>query len=322
MIDVEYASPPESPKRKKFNKKMLSLLLTILLTIVILSQYLIPRPKNQKSSEKLINSPNITNNDELLQEIRNFSDQFVGKIDWFDEENLAAKIKSQNFDKCPLCLFNRSKNYQADSTKNDLILGFLYGYIPNNFFNLLRSIRTTGCNASVVIHITKFVNRSIGSSLIKQIEKCGIHFLIMPEVVRPENIHGNLLRHAFFAYFINKFKKDFNRILILDIYDTVFQKDPFAKDFPKDKVVFSYESVNFTKNKSNMGWLEKLDPDFKAMKYDGKFPLCSGLFVGTTNSMISFYNKYVNLSFWRWVAFKAQDQGVLINMKINLTCKS
>lgn len=248
----------------------------------------------------------------------NFIKENIGPVIWLKNDiNMQNLILKSNSNKCNLCKYPENDE-TTNSTKNDLIMGLLYGSTPHNVLTLVRSIRTVGCKASIVLLTCEQTYRAFNQNYLKELEKCGVIILHIPSInQRTRQIHGNLLRHLFFAEFLEKYGSIFDRVVILDVFDSYFQKDPFTDDFNQEKVIFSYENTTFRQNDVNNGWVKLLDANYSTEKYLTNYPLCSGLFYGTAKNLIKFYSIYVNLTHWMWVGTKAQDQGTLNAMFYN-----
>lgn len=200
----------------------------------------------------------------------------------------------------------------SNSNPEDLVLGLIFGGFPNNLLTLARSIRSSGCNDTVVILACEGIISEFDEEYIQSLNNCGINLVPIPNFYhRVQKIHGNLLRHAFFSIFLKKYARFFNRVVVLDVYDTYFQIDPFTPNFPKSKVYFSYEALKFKNNDVNNAWVKLLDSSYTYEKYMNLYPLCSELFFGYIGNLVKFYDIFVNITHWQWVGYQAQDQGTL-----------
>ncbi|EAY07011.1 hypothetical protein TVAG_174810 [Trichomonas vaginalis G3] len=264
----------------------------------------------------MIEVPEIVNSTQMEESI-NFTKAYIGSIEWTNNMTYGEILKNKKYSGCNLCSYKKDNDTIANSTPDDLIIGLLYSDFPNNLLTLVRSIRTTGCKATIAILTCTDVEKQLPPKYLENLENCGVNLVPIPRIGRIQNIHGNLLRHLIFAMFLNQYWKSFNRVVILDVYDTYFQRDPFTTEFNMTNVFFSYESKKFSVNGVNNLWVSRLDANYSKSKYFDKYPLCSGLFVGTSENLVKFYRTFVNLSFWKWVAFKAQDQGTLNAMFYN-----
>lgn len=284
--------------------------MSIILHIMIFIKILNPNLTREAILHLSINITEFNHSKSFISEAISYAESNIGRIDWFHDPETPNLIKKHISTNCSLCDMNSTAEF-ANSSPRDVILGLIYGNKLLNFLTLIRSIRSTGCKASIVVMISVNATSNMTQIYRKHLEDCGVTLLSMPDFFRVNGIHGNLLRHLFFALFVNMYEKDFDRVIILDIYDTIFQRDPFNEDFSLGKVQFSYETVKYSKNRVNLRWLKAIDPKFKKSFYYRLYPICSGLFGGTTTALIKFYRKYVNLSYWEWINTKCQDQGLL-----------
>lgn len=298
-----------------FPRLVLAISIASLLLFGLLKPYnekkFVVQERNHTNEKQIVDKVNKeVANITLIEQITEYSTKFVSDVNWIYDKDIVSRIKSSDYHNCSLCSF-KSTSDDANSSRDDLVLGLLYGEFPFNFLTLVRSIRTTGCKASVVIFACNGVIESIRGKYREKLEECGVNIFPLRNFTRVNGIHGNLLRHMYFALFLNLYHKEFKRVIILDVYDTFFQKDPFTRDFENETVLFSYETIVYQKNRINWKWIRNIDKTFSRKKHRHSMPLCSGLFGGTSASLINFYNIFVNIPYWEWIGMKCQDQGVL-----------
>lgn len=306
MLVSDAKSNRESIRFKIKFVKIITIVFAIFVLVYVFyfrkSEFKINSKFNFKQKDTLIPYNN-TN----LEDLINYSNTYIGKISWFEDENIPFMIKSSKYNYCRLCDFKTVPN-SANSSSDDLILGTLYGNSQRNVLTFVRSVRTAGCKASIVIFITENISNSLSEEYHKNLENCGVTLLDIPYYERVRGIHPNLIRHLHYSIFISKFQNYFNRVLIVDLFDTFVQKDPFSDKFDVKYVSFTYETTPFASNKINRDWVRNIDLEYDENKYKNNIPLCAGLFSGTTHSLLKFYDIFVNLSHWEWINTKCRDQ--------------
>lgn len=268
--------------------------MVILLCIVSLLIPLIPKKFSAKMA--MTSYQPERSNSSYIESI-NFIEKYIDRIPWINDSSLPIKLIGKDWSQCQICKYPKMKKNVSNSNPEDLVLGLIFGGFPNNLLTLARSIRSSGSNATVVILACEGIISEFDEEYIQSLNNCGINLVPIPNFYhRVQKIHGNLLRHAFFSIFLKKYAKFFNRAVVLDVYDTYFQLDPFTPDFPKSKVYFSYEALKFKNNDVNNAWVKLLDSSYTYEKYMNLYPLCSGLFFGYIGNLVKFYDIFVNIT--------------------------
>jgi hypothetical protein len=128
----------------------------------------------------------------------------------------------------------------ADSNKYDAILGTMFR-MTYNLVPFVRSLRTTGCRARLCLFVDNAVLRKMDKPLSTLIDNCGVTLINIGdlELARNEML---LIRNVILCDFLRHRMYLFDRILIVDLYDTIFQGDPFHRKFDRDSVGFSLET--------------------------------------------------------------------------------
>lgn len=253
-----------------------------------------------------------------ISKMRVPSRETPSNFNWINQSIFHNLHFKTDFSNCSLCKYPNNTNHKSNSSPRDLIMGLVYGTFPYNILTLARSIRSTGCNATIVYFICENVTKIINAEYSNELINCGVTVIKIPSFgVRTNGIHGNLLRHKFFSLFLDVYEYMFDRVILLDLYDTYFQLDPFTNEFDEDHVIFSQENMTIDRNEANTNWLKSLDPDYSPEKYKGKRPICSGLFYGTVQNILTLYSMFQDFERWTWIGKKAQDQGPFNEMFYN-----
>ncbi|MDO7874166.1 hypothetical protein Q5H93_05430 [Hymenobacter sp. ASUV-10] len=121
----------------------------------------------------------------------------------------------------------------------NLILGISDNY---NYFHLSRFFESL-YKTSFDGHVCLFVGPNTGANTVRQLQKLGVETILykkdFPYISQPhpanfpalpDPIHIYNFRHFLYYDYILKHEQDFDNVLLTDVRDVVFQKDPF--DFP------------------------------------------------------------------------------------------
>ena len=241
----------------------------------------------------------------------------IGSTKWMTDELEKSLKKSLNISNCLLCksreMHERSlkgKRRIGNSTPRDLIIVPMMKY-SYNLEIFVRSLRSTGCKARIVIFHDEMSLESLNEYVYKLIEDCGV-ILIDIGVIQPRFVPFPYeVRHPWYYKFLLHFRKDFDRIIISDLSDVFFQTDPFTEEFTNRTMQITTELVTLDKCPINREWVEKADPYYDPVFYQGRITLCFGLFYGSMNAMLSFYDTFFRKKAWANFRLKTIDQGYL-----------
>lgn len=162
-------------------------------------------------------------------------------LDWFRKGYNQTNdfVQLQDYNQCPSCNFE-SRSLRSNSSPQDAILitmlNCTYNLVP-----FTRSLRTTGSKALVVIFIDDLAKQKIDTSLSTFAANCGITFIYIGKTNFTRN-ELLLFRNPLLFDFLKLRPNLFKRILIVDLFDSIFQGDPFYEDFDTTTVGFSVET--------------------------------------------------------------------------------
>ena len=148
-------------------------------------------------------------------------------FDIFLEKSLA--FKSVDYTSCELCRFP-VRNEVNNSSHEDLIIAAAVSHIANeNFFS--RTIRTTGSKCHIVIVCDEEAMNKLPKERYESAVSCGVQFCVVPS----KRWGGGYWGKATVAYYyvlayILRNRGLFKRIIFQDLYDSIFQGDPFTSD--------------------------------------------------------------------------------------------
>jgi hypothetical protein len=98
-------------------------------------------------------------------------------------------------------------------------------------------------------------------------------------------------------FYSNKFVVDhpeYERIMMADIRDVVFQEDPFLV-IVNDKVQVAMEDVRIGENEFNTGWVKALKGDAYLEKVKNEFVSCCGTIAGERKGMLYYLTYITNM---------------------------
>jgi hypothetical protein len=226
------------------------------------------------------------------------------EFDWLHDTSDDI-FKLQSFENCMICNFSL-KNDNPNSSPHDLMITIYFGRIAG-IIPLVRTLRTTGCKATLVVLVDNFALRSLTKNHLKQIENCGVNF------VNLKNFRIGYLdstRWIPITDYIMKHRQMIDRIIMMDGFDVVFQGDPFSTRFGKDHLYFTTENIKVTEHTNhdlvrNLPFLDKeINESVGAIN--------AGVILGETNLFLQFIDlffEYFDKS--RFNDYKYNDQTFL-----------
>jgi len=181
---------------------------------------------------------------------------------------------------------------------NNIILGVYNGYKSlksdkGGIYYFLKSLRKYNNDCKVVIICEK---QNIFDDLIKFSNEMNF------EIYTNFNIKYHMMYYRFEIY--NTYLKEsniiFNKVLLSDINDVIFQEDPFSINFTEDLYCALEQSILSDNNNSssllNMSWVN----DFKYLSennydnYINRYIICAGTILGNYNGIIKYLDFYKN----------------------------
>ena len=208
---------------------------------------------------------------------------------------ISKKVKTKiYFNKCMMCNFT-PQNYKPTSTFKDLLITTMFK-TPTNIFPAIRSLRTTQSQASVVIITDNETLRTIPLLAMKDLMHCSLQFEVV-EKREMSMLHFFTWRQQQYLNYLSENKDKYNRVIIFDLFDTVFQGDPFTKDLHNNKIYFSVENQTYDRSPYNQQLIKPLVE--KGILNNITFLLDKpvingGLMGGGINEVIAFLQLYMS----------------------------
>ena len=213
--------------------------------------------------------------------------------DIFLEPSLA--LKNIDYSRCELCNFT-VRNEINDSTNEDLIITAAVGHIANeNFF--ARTIRTAKSKCRIVIVCDKNAINGLPKERYKAAVACGVQFCVVPK----RNWNTGYWGQASIAYyyvlaFLLRNRGRFKRIIFQDLFDSVFQGDPFTTDLTSHPNEVHVTTEYQLGNNSFMNIFYKeaniIEPEWYMKKYFKN----SSHFGGSAETILNFMLVFVSVN--------------------------
>ena len=161
---------------------------------------------------------------------------------------------------CQTCDFEQSNSSRrSNSSPNDVIMSIAIRKIDNLEY-FIKTLRATGCKATVILFVSNDVINKKSQDEIAKLRNCGVQFINIGEAYFFEKRNIFYFRYICYKNFLQNNIDVVNRVIILDMFDTVFQHDPFKEDFNGDKVFLSYENMSYYQRKWNHNKLLEMIP--------------------------------------------------------------
>ncbi|OHT08149.1 hypothetical protein TRFO_23433 [Tritrichomonas foetus] len=140
-----------------------------------------------------------------------------------------------DFSSCATCNFNPHNPTTVRDDSRDVVIGFLIqrmvGLVP-----YVQSLRTTHSKAQIALFVDKASKEKILSQTNTFAADCGINLIEIGEYQTVQvKRYIYLVKQITTSIFLNSHQNLFNRVLISDITDVIFQGNPFYISYPDEK---------------------------------------------------------------------------------------
>ena len=213
----------------------------------------------------------------------------------------------------PNCPSGTVHNPHSNSTPRDLIISLISGaYV--NFMTYIRTLRSTGCKATVVVLIDDICFQRLSASEKRVLDECSVNLIKYGRITPLFKKYIYETRLILMYGIILKYRKQFDRVMITDIFDTIFQSDPFIPGFNNYTMCFTTEGYfNNNDPTTNTKWIKVADPNYykDVHFYDDKIVINGGLFFGSMDGMLLFFKLFLSLDVFDNFTVKTVDQGYM-----------
>lgn len=229
-------------------------------------------------------------------------------IDWYsDNYTDPFEFSRSALGLCPLCKF-KVRNYKANSTPRDVLLTFVIGDVVG-VLPFIRSLRTTGSSCTVFLFTDSVAREKMTQDEISVLENCSVNIINTGNYSRMSTTEIAFLRYPIFYDFLYTRRHLIDRVIAVDLYDTVFQGDPFTEDLDKNVLYFVSENATVAECYLSSIWLKQTSEEVYE-KLKNKHILTAGVLIGGIVPMLQFLDTYHNAT----RPPKAPDQGYFVYM--------
>lgn len=239
--------------------------------------------------------------------------KFAFSIFYFFLDNVPNKFFLLNnifksYDNCKICMFE-SKSLSQNSCKQDIIIGSVLKKY-RNFYPLVQTIRSVKCEAIIFLFFDDRSFKNLPTVFFDQYINCGINIL---NIGRLEINSVKILQfYRYFIYLLFLRSAKFSRVLSIDVYDTLFQGDPFNIFIKTSHIYFTLENTKFKYNFCNMNWIKTITNKTANIQYGNKSVINGGTIIGGYQPYYSFLKIFMNLTkFPKHLDQPIDDQGFI-----------
>ena len=151
----------------------------------------------------------------------------------------------------------------CNSTPRDVVISGASSKFTNGVL-FQRTLRTTRSNASLVLFMDQVALDSMDKDSLQFTKQMNTQIIKIPSPpgkgVRTKNYFAYV-----FKEFLRENENEIDRVVFLDLFDSLFQEDPFNTKLPTDKLHLVDENV---KNKNNLGTQLFANHTIKGFKFD------------------------------------------------------
>ena len=198
-----------------------------------------------------------------------------------------------DIDKTLFCNFTADTN-ESNSTPKDVVISASIKH-AKNLILFLRTLRTTGSKCSIVLFLDKQCITNIDKETLEGAMSFGIQIIITPETeasgAQTKNYMGYIIKE-----FLRENYCEIDRVIYADLFDTLFQEDPFNIYFPTNSLHLVDEGIINEYNGGNLQYIKSTCPSFKLTKKMNKTKtICAGYIGGINKLIIGYYTQVLTL---------------------------
>ena len=207
-----------------------------------------------------------------------------------NEFKLKYYAKSPN---CSLCNFSVRNSDLSNSSPKDVSIIPGVG-LTQNIEVFVRTLRTTGSMSSCVILLDNITYNELSKETYKELIQCGAQIINCGPVNIVEYIDAYNYCYAYTFFFIEANRHLIDRVIRFDMFDTVFQGDPFNTQIDDQLNIIDEGTTMHTSPyffDINAVWISHFDPNIK--KYNGKIYKCAGYIGGSIDTMYKAFGVFI-----------------------------
>lgn len=203
----------------------------------------------------------------------------------------------KEFKDCKLCKMDPLET-NSNSSPRDIVVSVGFGSLKN-IGEFVRSLRTSGCQAQIVV----FTDCKPPNDYFRFCDVIYVPIRLAKDIGVQKLTTFRGIRYKLLSHFLNLFPKGFiDRVLYADLYDTIFQGDPFIKRVTNNTFVLSNEGAKMEDSPFNSRFHDNkiLGYPWDSIKNNNIY--CSGAFMGSFENMKFVFNTISN-----WFPFNIED---------------
>ena len=235
--------------------------------------------------------------------------------------------KPGDTEKCRLCKYN-TRNVESNSTPRDLIISVCFSR-PQSLVVFAETLRTTGAKCRCVILTNEVAMKKISEKTKLILKNCDIQLISIGNTPDYKENDMHTLGFSYVHEFLQINKDEINRVAVIDLFDTVFQGDPFTNYICNDVLSVADEGSTFGQSWNGdlvRKWSEAYGFELTFVQREEELYLSSSYMSGSVNNvctalkMIYFYSPFrkglINSGGLNYIVYtnKLKDHGVSINM--------
>ncbi|KPK97175.1 MAG: hypothetical protein AMJ95_10540 [Omnitrophica WOR_2 bacterium SM23_72] len=210
---------------------------------------------------------------------------------------------------------------QKNKAKKNLVLGVWEGELA--FVKLapfIISLKKTGFKGDICFFVNKvgvidrLFLRLAGVKVIK-IDRAKVLKEVSAEIATDLSFSfGNSSIQAFRYLaqysFLSKLSGQYSHVLLVDLRDVVFQKDPFDFDLKPLSLFYEHKSTTIEGDSSNSAWIKRLFGQEVLNEIGSNTPICSGVIIGLVPEIIELIKELLTIPLKNHPRY-GEDQGIL-----------
>ncbi|MCQ9205974.1 MAG: hypothetical protein NG737_06655 [Omnitrophica bacterium] len=190
--------------------------------------------------------------------------------------------------------------------KKDIVISIAANYTLDKIRIFLLSLKETDFRGDIYLFVS-----NISSVASRALKRYGVHLIPFKEKYPYANdaipvdtewsrsSFGNLKLYAYrfimYYFFLEEYKERYSRVMLSDIRDVVFQRNPFEFSFDDDSLYCFCENKNISikQNLMNAGWIRTLYGEKVLQQIGDKSIVCAGITIGTVSVILNYLNTMV-----------------------------
>ncbi|EAX98311.1 hypothetical protein TVAG_018470 [Trichomonas vaginalis G3] len=222
--------------------------------------------------------------------------EFKHKVPSYNYTNAWYKNQYSNYftyrdySKCPSCNYPNRTTSPIKSTPSDVILVYAIKGVKNLIL-FIRTLRHTGSQASVFLFVDTEAYNTINAETKEVLDKCGMNIIDMGKFPEFDIFSAFSMGFVAMHNFLLSNQKYIRNVLIVDLYDIIFQSDPFTHSGHMEKLEFVSQMNFYNSSDTDREWISfyrDFDP-----KWNDSLIINSGQLIGSCYNVLQFLDLYL-----------------------------